>query len=132
MTFVLLLPKKQLYLTNSLPFIAVVIPASFEHDQRKNNLCRRIRIEKQKKEKEGGKSTKDEHAILKVQHKGAPAQLAPQPPTLPSVDSATAAAVQGPSPGERRDSFLEEIMDLPGVGDFDIGGDDDLGFLQDY
>ena len=65
-----------------------------------------------------------------MQHSGAPAQLASQPPTLPSADSATAAAAQGPSPGERRDSFLEEIMDLPGVGDFDIGGDDDLGFLQ--
>ena len=65
-----------------------------------------------------------------MQHKGAPAQLAPQPPNLTSVDFATAAAVQGPFQAERRDSFLEKIMDLPGVGDFDIGGDDDLGFLQ--
>ena len=95
--------------------------------QRKNNLCRRIRIEKQKKDKGGGKSKKD-GAILDVQHSGAPAQLAPQPQAVPSIEFANAAA-QGPAI-ERSDSFLEEIMDLPDIDNFDIG-DDDLAFLRD-
>ena len=59
-------------------YISIFFPGPFNYDQRKNNLCRRIRIEKQKKEKEAGKSKKD-GAILEVQHSVAPAQLAPQP-----------------------------------------------------
>ena len=62
------------------------------------------------------------------QHSGAPAQLAPQPQAVPSIDSGNAAG-QGPAI-ERSDSFLEEIMDLPDIDNFDIG-DDDLAFLRD-
>ena len=86
-----------------------------------------IRIEKQKKEKEAGKSKKD-GAILEVQHSGAPAQLAPQPQAVPSIDSGNAAAL-GPAI-KRNDSFLEEIMDLPDIDNFDVG-DDDLVFFRD-
>ena len=109
-------------------YILIFSPGPFNYDQRKNNLCRRIRIEKQKKEKEAGKSKKD-GAILEVQHSGAPAQLAPQPQAVPSIDSGNAAA-QGPAI-ERSDSFLEEIMDLPDIDNFDVGDADDLAFLRD-
>ena len=123
-------------------------PASFEHDQRKNNLCRRIRIEKQKKGKEAGDGKKTPKgrsaskyggggrvdAVLDVEytHSGAPDQLAPQPQAVPSGNDASLIG-QGPDV-QRSDSFLEEIMDLPEIDNFDVGGDvhdDDLGFLQD-
>ena len=66
---------------------------------------------------------------MEYTHSGAPALLAPQPQAVPSGNDASLIG-QGPDV-QRSDSFLEEIMDLPDIDNFDVGGDDDLGFLQD-
>ena len=46
---------------------------------------------------------------------------------VPSIDSGNAAAL-GPAI-KRNDSFLEEIMDLPDIDNFDVGDDDDLSLF---
>ena len=96
--------------------------------QRKNNLCRRIRIEKQKNkekaagEKKGGAAAcNDATPIMEIEHRGSPAHPPPQPQAVPPENvSQPGTAV---SATESTDPFMEDILDLPGIDEFDIDYD---------
>ena len=78
--------------------------------QRKNNLLRRLRIEKQKKEERrksglgGGERNVDEVA-----------EDGRKPTAVISANGKSSAEVAPSTPRVRRDSFDEEIFKLPGL-----------------
>lgn len=104
-------------------FLPKIFPTVILHPQRKNNLCRRLRIEKQK--------DKEKKKELKTLHGTGPMAVASGGETEQSFfgDSKPHAtsnnAVSSESAGRpHQDSFDEDILDLPGL--------DGLGALEDF
>lgn len=88
--------------------------------QRKNNLCRRLRIEKQKEE-EKKKALETLHGTGSVKvssDEEVPVEQSPiDNSKLPALPSNALSSENVGMP--RRDSFDEEILDLPGLDELD-------------
>lgn len=93
--------------------------------QRKNNLCRRLRIEKQKEE-EKKKALETLHGTGSVKVSSGEQVPVEQNPIDDSKPSAIPRNALSPENvgRPRQDSLDEEILDLPGLGALD----EDLGF----
>jgi len=104
--------------------------------QRKNNLCRRIRIEKQKQEKEAKKKNANIKAGMgdvAMEHQKHGSTRVPPPQKLEaSLSVGRAPANERPNEGsgatEGCDSLIEDILELPGLDEFEDG--DILNFLD--